>query len=168
VVSPVIQKKVALLGVPGVGKTSLVRRFVESAFDDKYLTTIGVKVDKKVVRVLDQDVMLMLWDVAGAEERFSVPSSYVRGAAGCVLVADGTRPDTLPAAFEIVDQIRRDLGTLPYVLLLNKCDLGDQWQVQEADAAARADGPVRVLRSSAKTGEGVQEAFLHLASAIIG
>jgi small GTP-binding protein len=71
----VIQKKIALLGAPGVGKTSLVRRFVESLFDEKYLTTIGVKVDKKTVQVRGQDVLLMIWDIAGAEESFSVPIS---------------------------------------------------------------------------------------------
>ena len=69
-----IQKKVALLGAPGVGKTSLVRRFVESLFDESYLRTIGVKIDKKRVSVGGQDVTLMLWDVAGAEERFMSPA----------------------------------------------------------------------------------------------
>src|SRR5262245_46833593 len=90
-IGAVIQKKLVLLGAPGVGKTSLVRRFVESLFDDKYLTTIGVKVDKKQLQVAGNDLLMMLWDIAGAEEKFSVPSSYVRGAAGMLLVVDGTR-----------------------------------------------------------------------------
>ena len=163
-----IQKKVALLGVSGVGKTSLVRRFVESLFDEKYLTTIGVKIDKKVVTVAGQEVTLMLWDVAGAEERFAVPSSYVRGASGFVLVADGTRPDTLTDAWAIVDQVDRDVGRLPYVLVLNKADLVEQWRIDDPGAAGRADGPVHVLRASAKTGDGVEEAFVRLASAVLG
>jgi len=163
----VIQKKVALLGAPGVGKTSLVRRFVESLFDESYLTTIGVKIDKKLVSVGGQDVTLMLWDVAGAEERFMVPSSYVRGAAGYLLVADGTRRETLATAFDIVDQVRRDVGPLPYVLVLNKADLPDQWSVEDTDLGVGAPGQIDALRTSAKTGEGVGDAFVKLAAAML-
>ena len=161
-----IQKKIALLGASGVGKTSLVRRFVDSLFDEKYLTTIGVKVDKKQVKVDGQDVTLMLWDVAGAEERFSIPTTYVRGAAGYLLVVDGTRPETLTAATDIAEQIRRELGPLPSVLVLNKHDLVERWQIQSADLDAfRATSPI--VRTSARTGEGVEDAFLELARAIL-
>ena len=163
-----IQKKVALLGASGVGKTSLVRRFVESLFDDHYLTTIGVKVDKKLVSVCGQDVTLMLWDVAGAEERFTVPTSYVRGAAGFLLVVDGTRPETLTAAADIARQVLRDLGDLPFVLVFNKADLADQWQMTDDDATGGfGSEPVYVVKTSAKTGEGVDEAFLQLAAALV-
>ena len=86
-----LSKKVVMLGLYGVGKTSLVQRFVRSIFDDKYLTTLGVKVDKKVVQVDDIEVTLMLWDVAGAENHFDVPMSYIKGAAGYLVVVDGTR-----------------------------------------------------------------------------
>jgi len=163
----VIQKKIALLGAPGVGKTSLVRRFVESLFDDKYLTTIGVKVDKKVVRVGEQDVMLMLWDVAGAEEGFCVPSSYVRGAAGYLLVVDGTRPETAEVALEIVEQMERDLGSLPYALVLNKVDLVDEWRVRDADLEPLIRSCQATIRSSALSGEGVEDAFLQLTQALL-
>ncbi len=162
-----IQKKIGLLGAPGVGKTSLVRRFVHTLFDDKYLTTIGVKVDKKIVRVGDADVTLMLWDVAGAEEHFSVPSSYMRGAAGYLLVIDGTRPPTLECAAEIVEQLDRELGPMPFVLVLNKIDLADQWKINDADLAALTGRAHAVIRSSAKTGEGVEQAFMELAGELI-
>ena len=162
-----VQKKVALLGASGVGKTSLVRRFVESLFDAHYLTTIGVKVDKKVVTAGGQDVTLMLWDVAGAEERFTVPSSYVRGAAGYLLVVDGTRPETVEAAADIARQIARDVGALPFVLVCNKADLHDQWRLPAADADLDVGGaPLAVVRTSAKTGEGVDDAFQRLAAAL--
>jgi small GTP-binding protein len=163
----VIQKKIALLGAAGVGKTSLVRRFVDSLFDEKYLTTIGVKVDKRSLRVGADDVTLMIWDIAGAEEHFSVPSSYVKGAAGYLLVADGTRPETLGVAAQIVEQIDRDLGTLPFMLVLNKADLVDAWQAGEAGIAALRDRSVGMVQSSAKTGEGVEAAFARLAEAIL-
>lgn len=163
-----IQKKIALLGAPGVGKTSLVRRFVASLFDEKYLTTIGVKVDKKAVRVGAEDVTLMIWDVAGAEEHFSVPSAYVKGASGYILVADGTRIETFAAAAAIIEQMDRDLGPLPFVFVVNKKDLVDAWQADAARLDAMRTRSVAVLISSAKTGEGVEEAFQQLANAMVG
>ena len=162
-----IQKKIALLGAAGVGKTSLVRRFVHSLFDEKYLTTIGVKVDKKLVRAGGADVMLMIWDIAGAEEHFTVPSGYVRGAAGYLLVIDGTRPDTAAAAERIVEQIDRDLGQLPFVLALNKSDLADAWSLSDDDIATLRSRSLAVLRSSARTGDGVDDAFERLSAAMI-
>ena len=162
-----IQKKIALLGAAGVGKTSLVRRFVDSLFDDKYLTTIGVKVDKRSLRIGADDVTLMIWDIAGAEEHFSVPSSYVKGAAGYLLVADGTRPDTLAVAARIVEQIDRDLGALPFVLVLNKVDLADAWRVGDGDIAPLRERALATMRSSAKSGDGVEPAFARLAEAVI-
>jgi len=163
----VIQKKIALLGAPGVGKTSLVRRFVESLFDDKYLTTIGVKVDKKVVQVGEQHVMLMLWDVAGAEDGFCVPTSYVRGAAGYLLVVDGTRPETAEVGLEIVEQMQRDLGNLPYILVLNKVDLIDDWRVRDSDLEPLVRSGQATIRSSALTGDGVEDAFVQLTQAVL-
>jgi small GTP-binding protein len=165
---PVMQKKIALLGASGVGKTSLVRRFVASLFDERYLTTIGVKVDKKAVRVGAQDVTLMIWDVAGAEEHFSVPSAYVKGASGYLLVADGTRIDTFDAAAAIIEQMERDLGPLPFVFVVNKKDLVDAWAADAARLDAMRTRSVAVLMSSAKTGEGVEEAFQQIAKAIVG
>lgn len=162
-----IQKKIALLGAAGVGKTSLVRRFVSSLFDDKYLSTIGVKVDKKAVRVGADDVTLMIWDVAGAEEHFSVPSAYVKGAAGYLLVADGTRPETFATAAAIVAQIVRDLGPLPYVVVVNKNDLAG-WRDDDRELEALPSHLIARLPASAKTGDGVEAAFQRLATAIAG
>jgi small GTP-binding protein len=163
----VIQKKIALLGASGVGKTSLVRRFVESLFDEKYLTTLGVKVDKKQVTVAEQDLTLMLWDVAGAEEKFAIPTSYIRGAAGYLLVVDGTRPETLERGLEIVAQVDGEIDRLPFVLVLNKIDLAEDWRLQEAHLGAVQARGCPILRTSAKTGAGVEEAFLRLAQLVI-
>jgi small GTP-binding protein len=165
--APVIQKKLVLLGAPGVGKTSLVRRFVESLFDDKYLTTIGVKVDKKQIQVNGRDLLMMLWDVAGAEETFSVPSSYVRGAAGILVVIDGTRPQTVGTAVDLIDQVHRDVGALPAVIVLNKTDLVDQWKIGDADLEVVRAGGRPIVRASAKTGSGVEEAFLSIARELV-
>jgi small GTP-binding protein len=166
-VATVIQKKIALLGVSGVGKTSLVRQFVQSLFDEKYITTLGVKVDKKQVVLGEQDVMLMMWDVAGAEEHFAVPTSYIRGAAGYLLVVDGTRPDTLERGLDIVAQVDGEIGRLPFVFVLNKIDLIEDWRIQEADLSAVQARGCPILRTSARTGAGVEEAFLRLARLVI-
>src|ERR1041385_1285654 len=90
-----IQRKICMLGGFGVGKTSLVKRYVESIFSETYLTTVGVKIDKKTVDLSDLIVNLILWDVAGEDDISSLRMSYLRGSAGYVLVADGTRPSTL-------------------------------------------------------------------------
>ena len=162
-----IQKKIAMLGAPGVGKTSLVRRFVESLFDDKYLTTIGVKVDKKSVHVGATDVTLMIWDVAGAEERFAIPTAYVKGSAGFLLVVDGTRLETLDAAARIVEQVDRELGGLPFVVVLDKYDLIDDWRITAGNAEALRARSIATVTTSAKTGESVEAAFQALAAAVL-
>jgi len=162
-----MQKKIALLGAAGVGKTSLVRRFVASLFDDRYLTTIGVKVDKKVVPVGAAEVTLMIWDIAGAEEHFTVPTAYVKGAAGYLLVADGTRPETLGEAAQLKAQIAHDLGPIPFVVVVNKRDLADQWRADDTALASVAEGALTTLETSAKTGDGVEDAFARLAAALI-
>ena len=162
-----IQKKVAMLGYFGVGKTSLVRQFVSSLFDDRYLATIGVKVDKKVLEARGEQIQLMLWDIAGAEERFSVPMSFVRGSSGILLVVDGTRPESLDRALEMIHGVEEELGRLPLVVALNKADLTEAWQLDPARLARLEPLGCPVLRSSAKTGEGVEEAFRSLAEQLV-
>ena len=96
-----IQKKLCMIGAFAVGKTSLVARFVKSIFSEKYLTTVGVKIDKKTLGVGDQEVTLIVWDLAGEDEFLQVRMSYLRGSAGYFLVADGTRRATLDKAIEL-------------------------------------------------------------------
>jgi len=157
-----------MLGGFGVGKTSLVRRFVSSMFSEKYLTTVGVKIDKKTVAVDGGAVDLLIWDLQGEDEARETPEAYLRGAAGCALVADGTRGATMDTALAIRERVRGVLGDVPFLFLLNKSDLGAEWDLGAADVA-RLDGKAcAVLRTSAKTGEGVEEAFAALARAVAG
>ncbi len=163
-----IQKKVCLLGAFAVGKTSLVSRFVHSIFSETYLTTIGVRIDKKAVAVGGDAVTLLLWDIAGEDEFLQVRMSYVRGTAGCVFVADGTRAVTLDQARELRDRVLEAVGDVPCVLALNKTDLTDEWEIDPAAIAAlEADG-WSVVRTSAKTGDGVERMFLTLAERMTG
>ncbi len=161
-----ISKKIAMLGMWGVGKTSLVQRFVSSIYDDKYLSTLGVKVDKKIVKVSDQEINLMLWDIAGAEDHFSVPIHYVKGSAGYLLVIDGTRKESLQSALDLISLVEENIGPLPFVAVVNKSDL--TWELTETDIEA-ALSPFKYtwMSSSAKTGENVELAFETLANLLV-
>ena len=161
------QKKICMLGGFAVGKTSLVARFVSSVFSDKYLTTVGVKVDKKVVTVGGQEVSLLLWDLHGQDGFQSVQASYLRGTAGYLLVADGTRAATLDVAVSLQQKAEQVVGTVPFVLVLNKSDLAKDWQVDDRAVFQLADRGWTVVRTSAKTGAGVEATFQKLAQAII-
>ncbi|HXR85678.1 MAG TPA: Rab family GTPase [Stellaceae bacterium] len=163
---PNLQKKICMLGSFGVGKTSLVRRFVESVFSETYLTTVGVKIDKKIVALGDRTMTLILWDVAGEDDISPLKMSYVRGAAGYVLVADGTRQPTLDVALSIRQRIEAEYGALPFVLLLNKSDLREQWQIAPQTLEELPSKGCTARLSSARTGEGVEQAFRDLALAI--
>jgi small GTP-binding protein len=157
-----IQKKICMLGAFAVGKTSLVRRFVESIFSEAYHTTVGVKIDKKTVHVNATEVDLVLWDLYGDDDFQKIRWSYFQGASGYLLVADGTRRGTLEKALLLEERVRQETGAVPFVFVINKSDLLKDWEV---DAAAEAQLQAKnwtVLRSSAKTGEGVEEAFVEL------
>ncbi len=162
-----IIKKVAMLGMYAVGKTSLVKRFITSIFDEKYHTTLGVKIDKKVIKVNDQDVTLMLWDVAGAEDHFTVPDSFIRGSAGYLLVIDGTRVQSLDRGLDLVAQVETNVGKIPFVVLLNKTDLVDRWQLKDEHIQLLTALGCPLIRTSALTGEGVEEAFQTLAQRLV-
>jgi hypothetical protein len=162
-----LHKKVCMLGSFSVGKTSLVRRFVESIFSDTYLTTVGVKIDKKVLQVGGRDLTLMLWDIYGEDQFQSLRMSYLRGAAGYLLVADGTRRATLEKAVAIQEEAEKALGPVRFVLALNKCDLTDQWEIEPEKESELAGRGWSAIRTSAKTGEGVELAFQTLARAML-
>lgn len=163
-----IQKKICMLGSFAVGKTSLVARFVTSIFSDKYLTTVGVKIDKKTVSVAGQEVNLMLWDIYGEDEFQKLQMSYLRGAAGYLLVVDGTRRATLDKALELRQRVEGELGNVPAVVLVfNKTDLADEWEIDDGAIESLTASGLTIIRASAKTGEGVEEAFLTLAGKIV-
>ena len=154
-----IQKKLCMLGAFAVGKTSLVARFVKSIFSEKYLTTVGVKIDKKSMSVGDQGVTLILWDLAGEDEFMQVRVSYLRGSHGYFLVADGTRRATLDKAIELQQRAENEIGDAPFILLINKADLKSEWEIQDSEITALIERGWIVLETSAKTGLNVEEAF---------
>lgn len=162
-----IQKKVCMIGAFATGKTSLVARFVKGIYSDKYQTTIGVKIDKKVVSTHNQVLNLILWDIYGEDEFQNVRMSYLRGAAGFILVVDGTRQETLGIALELKQKIENSLGDIPFVLMLNKSDLASDWEINDADLSELRAEKWDIVRGSAKTGLGVNDCFSKLAAKML-
>ena len=157
-----IKKKICMVGAFSVGKTSLVQRFVKSIFSDKYLTTVGVKIDKKSVDVDGTPVELLLWDVQGKDDLNEIRLDYLRGASGLLLVVDGTRAATLDTALAIKAEVDQTQNPVPAIVLFNKADLEPEWEVTADAIAGVAAGGLPILRTSAKEGTGVEEAFLSL------
>ena len=158
-----IQKKICMLGGFAVGKTSLVKRFVTGQFSDQYHTTIGVKIDQKTQKMNDTEMLLVLWDVYGEDDFQKVRASYLQGSAGYLLVIDGTRRETVEVARQLHGLAEQTMGAVPYVLLVNKFDLKESWQVEPAMYEDLASKACQVLQASAKTGAGVERAFAELA-----
>lgn len=163
-----IQKKICLLGAFAVGKTSLVSRFVKSIYSDQYLTTVGVKVDKKLVTLGDQEINLIVWDLAGEDEFQKVSMDFLRGAAGFLLIADGTRMNTLETARMLRQRVAESIGEIPFVFIINKNDLSAEWEIDDQIIADCQTAGWNVIKASAKTGEGVEESFKLLAEKICG
>jgi small GTP-binding protein len=162
-----LQKKVCLLGGFGVGKTSLVKRYVQSIFSDTYLTTVGVKIEKKMVTVGAAEVALIIWDIAGEDDVTGIRTSYLRGSAGYFLVVDVTRGETLEVSKSIQARVTAEIGSVPFLFLFNKTDLKEQWDIPEQSIEDLQNAGHVVLRTSAKTGEGVEEAFQTLTQRMV-
>ena len=150
-----------------MGKTSLVKHFVHSIFSEKYHITIGVKIDKKIVTIDDQDIKLMLWDIAGEEEHFAIPTSYLKGSDGLLLVVDGTRSTSYDQAIDIQRRTQEAISEVPFVIVLNKNDLVDEWQMGEDIMDDMRQKDCLMIETSAKLGTGVEEAFNALVQKIL-
>jgi small GTP-binding protein len=159
-----VSKKVILVGNFGVGKTSLTRQFVLQKFADEYLTTLGVKIDKKTLTVGETEANLIIWDIAGEVSQTKVPKSYYLGANGIIYVFDLTRPSTFKHIVEDLEYIKQMLPNVPYVIAGNKKDMLTDDQLTET--LAQLPMPCEYL-TSAKTGEKVEQMFHDLTSKMI-
>ena len=161
-----IQKKVCMVGLFGTGKTSLVQRFVQSIFSERYLSTVGVKIDRKSIAVDGADLTLVLWDLAGRDGHEDITTSYLRGAHAIIYVADGTRRETCDQLPELRALVRGAAGEVPEVLALNKSDLKERWAltIDDEQALSRA---FDLVRTSAKTGDGVEDTFRRIGRAML-
>ena len=159
-----IQKKVCLLGASSVGKTSLIRKYVSGIFDDKYLTSIGVKVDKKVLETAKGSIQLLLWDIEGIDQYSLFNPRYIRGASAVIIVVDRTQKQSFIQANEIYNSVR-SLSDCPIILAINKNDLNDDNSIEESlKLKCLFD---LSFNTSAKTGEKIAELFTELANLLM-
>ena len=158
--------KVCLVGDFGVGKTSLVARFVHSTFSDKYLTTVGVKVDSKEIALPGPEpIKLVIWDIAGRGVLDALGVHYLRGAAALLLVADGMRESSLSSALNLLMQSRSVLPNAVVALAINKLDLIERWEVAPA-TLVELRRSLPVFETSALSGHGVEAAFAEIAARV--
>ena len=159
-----ISKKVILTGSFGVGKTSLFNQFIYQQFSDKYLTTIGVKVNKKELTIGDEDLSVLLWDIAGEVAQDKVPNSYFLGASGIIYVVDLSRPITFNNMKTDIALLKKLLNDATIMIVGNKKDLLSAEELAEVaqNLEVKLD-----FTTSAKTGENIDALFLELGKKLI-
>lgn len=159
-----ISKKIILTGSFGVGKTSLFNRFIYQQFSDKYLTTIGVKVNNKTIKIDDESLSMMVWDIAGEVSQDKVPASYFLGASGIIYVMDLSRPLTFVNMVSDIQFLRDLLPNGTIIIVANKKDLVTEEQLEtiRLELAQPFD-----YSTSAKTGENVEELFIEMGKRLL-
>ena len=170
------KRKICLVGEAGVGKTSLINRYVKNEFSDVYITTIGTKVSKKEIYIdfpeekVKVKVVLMIWDIMGEKSfRSLLKEAYFDGAKGILAVCDITRKETLGELEEWVESVIKITGKIPIIFLANKSDLEENKAITLDDMTqlAKKYGQYPCYLTSAKTGSGVEQAFKKLAWMIV-
>lgn len=162
-----IVRKVCLVGTFAVGKTSLATRFLTNTFPGTYLPTVGVRVGSREIDLTaGSRVKLVVWDIAGHDELTTLGANYLKGAAGLILVADGTRVTTFLTAQRLFEQATAAIGSVPAVLLLNKRDLPDDWEISDSSIEEVTQKGLQVFLTSAKNGDGVADGFKALAEMV--
>lgn len=155
-----IRKKILLIGDFHVGKTSLIRRYVDHAFDDTYLTTIGVKISRKKLLLEHQEYELLIWDLEGATPQKSIPKTYYRGASGAVFVGDVSRLETIRNLDTHIAAFKEINPDSAYVIAHNKADL------LQLDQTNRFQNQENTFLTSAKEDINVDKMFTTLAKEI--
>ncbi|MBD2770819.1 Rab family GTPase [Iningainema tapete] len=164
----IISKKICLIGDFGVGKTSLIRRFVDRQFSDQYLSTVGVKISRKTIKA-SQELQMLIWDIEGSNKFKAIAPSYFQGAKGPVIVGDLTRPETLE---NIPEHIQSFLTVNPQsniVIALNKSDIiaAEYLEKIQQNYNFSEMSVINTYLTSAKTGNNVDEIFQVLANSLI-
>ncbi len=156
-----IRKKILLLGDFNVGKTSLIRRYIDNSFEDRYLTTIGVKISKKALNMNTVECEFLIWDVEGATPQKRIPHSYLFGASGAIFVADSAREETIQNLDEHIAAFLSLNPNAKYVVAYNKSDLLTAYE--KTHMSLRKNG----FFTSAKDGSNVTSLFTQLAKDIL-
>ncbi len=156
-----IRKKILLLGDFAVGKTSLIKRYVDNTFDDSYLTTIGVKISKKLLIINDIECELLIWDIEGATSTKSIPHTYFRGASGAIFVCDVNRSETIENLNEHINTFLMLNQDAKHVIAYNKSDL---LNIQQKESLYL---PGNAFLTSAKSDSNVETLFTTLTKEIL-
>ena len=168
-----ILKKVVLLGDGGVGKTSLIARYVVDKFDDKYIATIGTKVSRKDLQIIKPNLIInlrvMIWDILGQKEYSKIRSASISGAQGLILVGDLSREETIESLTGFwLKEAEAVIGSVPTVLVGNKSDLADRGKI--AATVLESEGQrlgYQTFIASAKSGENVEDLFMALGELMV-
>jgi len=162
-----LRRKVCLLGASGVGKSSLVRRFVDGSFDEALDPSIAMSIFSGIVELGEVTLEMMLWDPAGADSDGQYNRSFISGASGLIFVVDATQPQTLDLLLQAQAKERGFIGSRPAMLVVNKVDLTGDFALSKAqvDAASKLDW--RLIKVSAKTGNNVSQVFTKLAEMML-
>jgi len=160
--------KIVMLGDFGVGKTSLVKRFVDNSFSEEYLSTIGVSISKK--NLMTQDGIkstMMLWDIEGKAEYKPIYKQYLMGAKAFIIVADLSRRDTIETIKNYINLCQEIVKDAPVCIALNKSDLEFEMldSLQEIEQSSK--NIIAVYRTSAKSGDAVNEIFNKINQTIV-
>jgi len=150
------------MGAPGVGKTSLVRRFVEQRFDGDHDSSISMAIFKGELQLGDVSLEMMLWDPGDDQASAQYHRSFISGASGLVFVADATKPRTLDHLLEAQTKGFGFTGSRPSILLLNKIDETRSFALGRAQLDAANRFPWHLMQTSAKSGDNVVQAFTKL------
>ena len=161
------QFKIVMLGNSGVGKTALVERISNNDFNDAHVPTVGAQYVSLDIDVDFKKVTLEIWDTAGQEVFRSLVGFYARDAKGALLVADITCSTTMEDLQRWMDFIGEQAPEAKIILFANKLDLESERVVQSSDLEefAKKNG-LTFMEGSAKTGEGVDDAFSRMAEIV--
>ncbi|MCY7384714.1 MAG: GTP-binding protein [Microcoleus sp. CAN_BIN18] len=174
--SVTISKKMCMIGDFGVGKTSLIRRFVDRQFSDEYLSTVGVKISSKIItleNIKQQEnvtAKLLIWDLEGHTKFKGIAPTYLQGASGVLIVADVSRTETVERISEHVKLFSSINPKGSIIIALNKVDLIDEEKLAllvEISHSIGQDKVIAVYTTSAKTGKDVDEIFHKLAYTMV-
>lgn len=156
-------KKIVIVGSFGVGKTSLIRRFVDDTFSEDYKVTIGVHILKKTVQLQDHDINLIIWDTEGTDEIEEIRTSYLLGTHGFIYVSDVTRPKTYEKIDEHKQYLSKNFGNVPIYTVGNKSDLLPKGSISQK----KEELDFLDILVSAKEGNNVQRLFEKIAKILI-
>uniref|UniRef100_A0AAV1VHB4 Uncharacterized protein n=1 Tax=Peronospora matthiolae TaxID=2874970 RepID=A0AAV1VHB4_9STRA len=169
-IAPLAKYKLVFLGDQGVGKTSMITRFMYDTFDNAYQATIGIDFLSKTMYMEDRTVRLQLWDTAGQERFRSLIPSYIRDSSVAVVVYDITNRASFLNTGKWVEDVRTERGQDVVIMLVgNKTDISDRRQVSVEDGSDMAkEQNVMFIETSAKAGYNIKALFRKLATVLPG